>query len=401
MRKVSPLFLCLILFLLSITGSAQTQGALGKRFFSNWSIGVSGGPNIFFGDLKVYRFWPVSTNMNEWRFAGSFYLTRQISHVFAVRGQVLYGEISGTKRNYSDGAPANLYFEGNILEYNLNATINFSNLIFRYKPERKFFVYGTVGAGLSNWITKKKDLQTHEQIGGSGSESNWTTELVLPAGLGAYYSIADKVNLGLEWTLRALNSDKLDATVGGYPYDMYSNLVFNVTYNFNKRDAGKPKSSQNQRVVPPPPPKHAQAVFKATDPPQQRPNLKPPVRPDTTLQLTSKPKPAEPKIDTIPEDPDWTPSGDEAAPVEKGITYRVQVFAFRSNDYPAEAIRARFRIKQPVWKEYTEGWFRYTVGSFRSLKAARQSMNQFRAHGISDAFVARYKNGHRIPTFPK
>lgn len=404
MRKIPLLLICLALSFIPFKMQAQTQGDLGSSFFNNWSVTVGGGPNIFFGDLKVYRFWPVSTNMNEWRFAGSFYLTKQLSHVFALRGQVLYGEISGTKRNYKDGAPANLYFEGNILEYNLNTTINFSNLFFRYKAERKFFIYGTIGAGLSNWITKKKDLQTHETIGGSGSESNWTTEVVIPAGLGAYYSIADKVNLGLEWTLRGLNSDKLDATVGGYPYDMYSNLAFNITYNFNKRTAGttKSKSSQNTRVVPPPPPKPAQATFKAQDPP--RANLKPPVRTDTTLRLSSTLKPAIPKADTAVQkhaEPVWSPTGDEDGPVVAGTTYRVQVFAFRSNDYSAEDIRARFRIKQKVWKEYTEGWFRYTVGSFRSLREAKQSMKWFRTHGVGDAFVARYIDGQRVPTFDK
>ncbi|MEI6456729.1 MAG: hypothetical protein WCO93_10620, partial [bacterium] len=256
MRKcifVSGVFLLLFLPMVSLP---QTQGTLGRRFFSNWSISLSGGPNIFFGDLKVNRFWPANTNMNEWRFAGSFMLIRQISHVFAIRGQVLYGQISGTKRNYKDGAPANQYFEGDLFEYNLNATINFSNLFFRYKPQRKFFIYGTLGAGLSNWYTKVKDLQTHEVIGGSGYPSNWTTELVIPAGLGAYVNLGDKVNLGLEWTLRALNSDKLDGTVGGYPYDMYTFLSFNVTYNFNKPHSGKlaPARYSTPRGVSLPPP---------------------------------------------------------------------------------------------------------------------------------------------------
>ena len=110
MRKTILFLTLIILIFINISARSQTQGVLGKRFFDNWSLGISGGPNIFFGDLKVNRLWPASTNMNEWRVAGSVYLIRQFSHVFSVRGQLLYGQIAGTKRNYTDGAPCNQYF---------------------------------------------------------------------------------------------------------------------------------------------------------------------------------------------------------------------------------------------------------------------------------------------------
>lgn len=401
MRKAYFLAFLFCLLIMTHSGTAQTQGVLGKKFFSNWSVSVSGGTNIFFGDLKVNKFFPATHNMNEYRYAGSFSLIRQISHVFAIRGQLLYGEIAGTKRNYKDGAPANLYFEGNIFEYNLNATINFTNLFFKYKPERKFFIYGTLGAGFSNWITKKKDLNTHQQIGGSGSPSNWTTEIVIPAGLGAYYSFADKVNLGVEWTLRGLNSDKLDATVGGYPYDMYSLLSLNLTFNFNKRNSGKLKPAQYstpQGILLPKPPvneippevlekaareKNSTESVAITPPPP----LNEVTTPGSAIQKNIISPPVTSEIE-----------GDETFSLnDQGITYRVQVFASHDPSHTPESIQQSLRLSMPVDKEFSENWYRFTIGPFNSWKAAEVLMKKLKALGLKGVFIVRYADGRRIP----
>lgn len=401
MRKVFSPVLIIILLTIPFFGLSQTQGVLGKRFFSNWSISVSGGPNIFFGDLKVHRFFPANKNMNEWRYAGSFSLIRQLSHVFALRAQVLYGEISGTKRNYSDGAPANMYFEGNILEYNLNTTINFSNLFFKYKPDRKFFIYGTIGAGLSSWITKKKDLNTHATIGGSGSTSNWTTEVVVPAGLGAYYSIADKVNLGLEWTLRGLNSDKLDANVAGYPYDMYSFLALNLTFNFNKRNSGKLKPAQYSTppgiLLPKPPVSEIppEALEKAAL--EKAAAEKTPLIPPQPINELSEPgSPSQNNIINPPliQNPESTP----VTPLsDKGITYRVQVFASHDPNHTPESIQKSLKLSFPVDQEFSEGWYRFTIGPFNSWKSAEVLLKRLKARGLRGVFIAKYADGIRVP----
>jgi len=388
---------------------------LGKRFFDNWSLGISGGPNIFFGDLKVDRYIPVSHNMNEWRVAGSVYLIRQFSHVISLRGQLLFGQIAGTRRVYSDGSPANQYFNGTLAEPNLNLMVNFMN-IFGYNPGRKFFIYGTVGVGMTFWHTKKYDLITHAEIGEAGKAfPNWTREASIPAGLGAYYSIGDKVNLGVEWTLNGVNSDKLDATVGGFRYDMYSYLSLNLTINFNKRNPGTLKSANAGKNMGPVPPRpDLPAAPKAAAKPeqkdlyQQRPAPQTP-RKDSMLfanrevkkQEVKKEEPAEQTIEDLITTPEKTEDVN-SGPATPGLSYRVQVFAFRTDEYTAEAIRTRFHIKQTVYKEYTEGWHRFTVGTFKTLKAAQLFMVQMKSkNGVKDAFVARYKNGERVPTHPK
>ncbi len=410
MRKLFLLLSPIILIFITNTSHSQTQGVLGKRFFDNWSIGVSAGPNVFFGDLKVHKFWPATENMNEWRAAGSFYLIKQFTHVFALRGQIIYGQIAGTKRLYTNGATCNQYFEGSLAEPNLNLIINFMN-IFGYKPERRFFLYGTVGIGMAFWHTQKYDLVTRAKIGEAGKNfPDWTKEAVIPAGLGAWYSIGDKVNLGLEWTLHAVNSDRLDATVGGYKYDMFSFLSFNVTFNFNKPNPGKLKSANMGKNMGPVPPKQNLPELKPMSKPeqkdlyQQRPALQPPVKKDSMIIKKPELK-NEDAAGQITEGigvNGETGADIQSGPVMQGISYRVQVFAFKTDEYTAEAIRAKFHVRQPVYKEFTEGWYRFTTGSFKSLKTAQSLMHQLRnKNGVKDAFVAKYKDGVRTPTNPK
>ena len=404
MNKSFRLLLFLWLILPVTRVLSQTNGELGNRFFSNWSVSLSGGPNIFFGDLKRYKFWP-STDLsngriNEIRYAGAFSLNRQLSHIFTLRGQVLYGEIAGEKLHYKDGSPCNQYFEGNIFEYNINTTVNLSNLIGRYNPRRFFFVYATLGAGFSNWIVKTRDLVTHQQIGGNGSLSNWTTEIVIPAGLGAYFTIKDKVNIGLEWTDRVVNSDKLDNTPGGFPYDAYSLFALNVTYNFNKRSGIKLSPASPQMQIGPPPPQPVLAAEIAAEKQKEQavyPNLPPPLPMKDTIHYN------QPVLvpDTTRKEEFLVPDTSGQPPVIKGNSYRVQVFASRESTYSAEQIKNKFNLNYAVSKEFSGGWYRYTIGSFNVLSDAKKLMTQLHTtNQIPDAFIAKYVNGKRANPAP-
>lgn len=331
---------------------------------------------------------------------------------------MLYGNIAGTKRFNADGSAASVYFEGDIFDYNLNGTINFSNLFARYNPQRKFFIYGTLGIGLSNWITEKKDLNTHEIIERSGYANNWTTEGMVMGGLGAYVNIADKVNLGAEWTFRGVNSDNMDITPGGFPYDIYSLCALSLTYNFNKRTPGALKPAQPEKALGPQPPKPQPPTPVQ---PQQQPETKmdvynpalmgPPIaKRDSLLGIKTGQQSKKPYDSLTPYErlmgevkPPISgevsiPPADEQ-PVEKGKTYRIQVFAYPNDSLTAESIRSKFNIAEPVWREYSEGWYRYTAGSFPSWQTAKVFLQHVKTqYGVLDAFIARYQNGIRVPS---
>ncbi|MFH1161415.1 MAG: SPOR domain-containing protein [bacterium] len=412
MRSLFLFSVLLGFLLISVSTVSQVQGVLSKKWYGNWSVGIGGGPNIYYGQLSVNDYWPVSNTINGWRYSGTFYLIRQFSHVFALRGQVLYGEIAGTKRNYPDGTPYDKYFEGNILDYNLNATINLSNMLFRYKPKRIFFIYGTAGIGLSNWITTTKDLHTHEQIGGSGSSGSWTTALVVPAGLGAYFNIYDKVNLGLEWTLRVVNSEILTMTTGGFQYDMYSFLSLNLVYNFNRRNPVKldaVESTMPPVILPRPqdliqqpqkiPPKTTSgetgiAVKPAPGQLQELPAEQVKVTPLPVLQDTLREKV------TQSEPPSVKPV--QIPGMDADIFYKIQIYACSTGQRSPQNIKAYFKLSQPVTKEFSEGYYRYYVGEFDTEAEANQFADALHAKpGLKAAFVVKYINGRRELTQPK
>ena len=405
MHKSTLLLLLLFLLLFGTKVDSQTNGTLGNRFFNNWSLSISGGPNIFFGDLKENNILPATSPINEIRYAGTISLNRQLSHVFMLRGQFFFGQLAGEKLNYKDGSPCNQYFTSTIFDLTLNTTINFSNLFLRYSPKRFFFVYGTIGAGAANWITKKRDITTNEIIATDGSWSTINPHIVIPAGLGVYFSIKNKVNLGLEWTVRCLAIDRLDATVGGIPYDIYSLLAFNLTYNFDRPSSNKlsPASPQKQ-IGPPPPQPLLEAEIAAEKQKEQAakaqaayPKLPPPV----PVKDTIRPKQSVLVPDTIPiEELLQVDTTEMPAPV-KGISYRVQVFAFKENTFSADHIKEKFNLRQTVMKEYSGGWYRYTIGSFTDLSEAKKLMTELRnTKVIPDAFIAKYINGKRASPAP-
>jgi hypothetical protein len=382
------LFLLFVLIALSTSSFAQVQGVLGKKFYNNWSVGIGGGPNIFFGDLKATQFLPQSSNMNEWVGAANFTITKQLSHVFAIRGQVLYGELAGTKEFYTDGGICNEYFNGNVLEWNINGTINFSNLFGgKYNPKRKFFVFGSLGAGTSSWYSTVYDLVTYEEKRNTSDQKIWSMAFLGYGSLGAYYSFGEKVNLGLEWSLHGVNTDYLDESKAKFPYDAYSLVALTLTYNFNKHRPGKePDTNANKIFVPVYIPQPVQEKVTPVDTTPPPPVVIPKSEPEYT--------------DTVEYVPMLTKTDSTEEifkePLEKGEFYRVQIFAFRSDRFTPEEVKSKYNLDQDVLKDHSEDWYRYTVGNCTTYAEAKTLKAQMRKKGFRDAFITKYVDGARV-----
>lgn len=358
-RLSSKILIIFFLFIFPVSLSAQANLKLGTRFGENWFIGLSVGPTFFSGDLNTNRFLPQS---GDWRVGGSFNFGRQVTSVFSLRGQVFYGALAGKKATKQDGTPVELKFNSMVVDGNVNTMINFSNLIGGFNPNRVFFVYGTVGIGAAYWKTTQNSLITGLVVPNGASSGNVTA--VIPIGIGAYYSIANKVNLGLEYSFRTLTSDLLDGVTEGFKLDMYSLLSFTMTLNLNKA------SRKKTDVV----------DYKKDGP--------------IVLNL--------PKCDPIP--PMQRDMGMEKLPpppsvglnLDKYYLFKVQIFAFAKRIYSPETIRKRYHIPMPVSREYSDGLYRFTVGSTESIDEAKDIKQRMINAGVSDAFIVGYtRDGER------
>ena len=79
---------------------------------------------------------------------------------------------------------------------------------------------------------------------------------------------------------------------------------------------------------------------------------------------------------------------------ETGITYKVQVGAFREN-IVVDKFKKKFNLKENINLENHEGWTKLTAGSFNEYKSARDKRNVVR-NNVKTAFVTAYNKGNRI-----
>ena len=205
----------------------QAQAKKSTKLFTDWSVSVNGGINLFFGDIQQHKYLP---EMEDVKTAYGIILRKQLTPVFGFGGQLLNGKLHGHKKT------SNLYFDADIFEYGLNITLNFSNLFWPQNPYRKLSVYGISGIGLTKWRTILRDITTDQIIRekGQGSFKDRTTETVIPLGLGFKYKLGNALSLNLESTFRTVNTDLLDLVKGKYKYDRYNYNSLGITIHLDQ-----------------------------------------------------------------------------------------------------------------------------------------------------------------------
>ncbi len=223
----------LIVFFTVNNLSAQNSEKENYKFLNNWSVNVNFGSSLFWGDLRVNDLWPVDNNQNERKWAYGALLGKRISPLFEIRGQFLFGELSGTKRTEKQ------YFNADYLEYNIHTTFDFVNLIYGNNPDRKFNFYALLGIGSFRYRSIKQELGTQKILATAGWNANATvkedhkSELVFPLGLGGRYNIDRRFSITGDVIWKYTNTDLIDLTEGMSKHDVYSYMSLGVTYRFN------------------------------------------------------------------------------------------------------------------------------------------------------------------------
>jgi hypothetical protein len=80
-----------------------------------------------------------------------------------------------------------------------------------------------------------------------------------------------------------------------------------------------------------------------------------------------------------------------------GVEFRIQCGAFKDSDKGGKLLAERYGITEDMREVYENGWFKYTIGSFKSYVDAVNYKNIFiQRTKLYSAFIVAYKNGQRV-----
>ena len=164
---------------------------------------------------------------------------RQFSPLFGLR----LGASGWQVRNWQAHPVAD--YKWNYVQANLDATLSLSNLIWGWKADRKWNVYGLVGVGLNVAFHNDDAIRlaaTDESVGipalaNAGFEKLWDGTKLLPVGrmgAGIEYNLSERVALGLEYNANFL-ADKWNSKKGKHGnLDWQQNLLVGVKIALGK-----------------------------------------------------------------------------------------------------------------------------------------------------------------------
>lgn len=245
--KTIRFFACFIALTFFLNNITKAQNTTDKPKYNTWSVTLSGGSMLFYGDLRQFDFYPASkqngkdwygfkNDLTERQMGIGLAVTKQLNPFLGVQGFLHSGKLSGYKRS------ANAYFNANILAYGVNAYLNISNLFNSDNTTQKFKLYGILGLGFVDFKTKQQSISSDATLfsygyGEFGQETKKTTELVIPIGLGLKYNVSKRLDIGIESTMNNVNTDKLDARVmDNTAKDKYGYTCLTLTYKFGKNE---------------------------------------------------------------------------------------------------------------------------------------------------------------------
>lgn len=374
---ISRLAIALVILLSSLQLHSQITEEK-KSFWSGWSININGGASLAYTDIDNYRFYRVFSNNSEWRAGYGIMLQKRIHPLMQLRGQIIYGDLSGTKRRY------NYWFEADYLETSLSGTLDLIGL-FGGSKVRVVNFYGMLGIGFTQWRTDLKTLDNNEPLSGNGNQGSGiggrTLEAVIPFGLGLDFNVSYHWNINIEASLRLVNSDLLDAKEAGFQYDFYSYNFVGVTYKFKKKRKKEPE-------IPPMP-------LIAEEEPQELKRAEPTKEPEEERLVVNEEQQNLLKLLQEQMLKEEGKTGMYESPWSE-VEFTVQVAASRTAIDPS-LFQEKFNISGEISRTHSEGWYYYTIGKYVKYWRAREYRNiLLTRNNTQGAFVVAFKNGKRL-----
>lgn len=394
--KYPSLLITMLFFLIWIKpqpASAQTLKEIKPTFWnSNWELTLNVGGNQFYGDVNNRKFFQKWSQ--ESPLAYQLNLTKMLHSSWGVGLNLNYAGVKSTRDQLPDGTRVDFVLTGKYYSVNPYLYLNFNDLIFGYKADRSWALYGKVGVGYALWnntLTNNitgTSVKSGETVG-THTYAKHALEVPLTAGFRFRINARLSLDLGTEYT--TVLSDDVDLWNEGYKYDHFLYTHVGITYVFgSSHRSRKPEKEKEPKTVP---------VSKQTIPLYDYTFFS---SPDKSLKEANK---SEPPADVLHIDhpvspPATTPKATRSVSktTEKhysGLEFRVQIMA-ADKKMGIASVQARYNLSVPVDEVYQNGYYRYTVGHYSTYQAALTESRSIRANGITDAFVTAYRNGVRI-----
>jgi tetratricopeptide (TPR) repeat protein len=257
----------------TVNDDKKTRKEKRDQFDNYLFVNLNAGVMMSHTDIFINKFAPP---LEEWRFGFGGKFGWQFHPVWGVRGAVSAGSLYGKRLSTWEDTwwlveqtgidDGEVWYRAKLFDYTLQLTVNFSNLISGYNPDRTIDIYGIGGIGQVQWQSEAFDQATGASIrqngvkpdpnpGGPGSEDGFgdrTMVMEWPAGLGVAFHLSPKFELNLESELRFVDSDRLDNFVNGeMPIyrDMYSYTSLGLTYKFVSGDPLKKMTKEFPTVT--------------------------------------------------------------------------------------------------------------------------------------------------------
>ncbi|MGB0885907.1 MAG: OmpA family protein [Chitinophagales bacterium] len=250
-------------------GSSRTN--LMNKPFKTWSFDIGLNATNPQTDIRYNDFFGTITPKNEYKYGGQLRVTKMFDNAIGLQAQFSYNRLQGVfdtlvpfaeDRRALEAAGINegIWFRNNVIQGSLNIYWNISNTVFNVnkyyrslrdkKPIKKrwFSLYAYTGIGFSIFdphvmrLSDNAPVSVADAFPGVKFQTNRTTEVVIPAALGAKFKLSKTIDLGFEFGYNFLFSDKLDGFNYNHPgrikHDGYStgSLVLSFKLGGKKND---------------------------------------------------------------------------------------------------------------------------------------------------------------------
>ena len=205
----------LLIFIISICSITTA-----KSQYLEYGLGIGG--SVYWGDLNAPDFGSNLSNMN---FAVQAMAKLNFSEYIAIKGNLLYGKLSGNDGNsfLEWQKQRNLSFNSTLIEFAVLGEFHVFGYNFGEENPLSPYITAGVGAFYFNPTTKYKGtsyalqpLGTEGQgLPGFSSKYN-RLSIAIPFGAGVKFKVNDKVNFSVDILARKTFTDYIDDVSGSY-----------------------------------------------------------------------------------------------------------------------------------------------------------------------------------------